>query len=103
MINEKVRMTIEIEMERYQLEQLEISSKTEVLGGNIVRLDWEGGVFDEVDGYRNLFNIVDPSLMSVLFDNLEDEHFVNESQLAIKRVITPILIDKRKEIWGVKK
>ncbi len=95
MIDEKVRMAIEIEMERYQLEQLEISSKTEVLGGNIVRLDWEGGVFDEVDSYRNLFHIVDPNLMSVLFDNLEDENFINELQLAIKRAITPIIKDKR--------
>lgn len=103
MINEKVRMTIEIEMERHQLEQLEISSKTEVLGGNIVRLDWEGGVFDEVDGYRNLFNIVDPSLMSVLFDNLEDEDFTNELQLAIKRAITSIIKDKRKAILESKK
>ncbi|CDF99711.1 hypothetical protein [Avibacterium paragallinarum] len=98
MIDEKVRMTIEIEMERHQLEQLEISSKTDVLGGNIVRLDWEGGVFDEVDAYRTLFDTIDPNLMMLLFDNLDNEDFVNELQLAIKRAITPVIKDKRKAI-----
>ena len=37
-----VRMTIEVEMDDYQRDQLEISKNTQVLGGNIVRLDWEG-------------------------------------------------------------
>ncbi|WNY75951.1 hypothetical protein [Pasteurella multocida] len=100
MINEKVRMTVKIEMERYQFEQLEISSKTEVLGGKIVRLDLEGCVFDEVDGYRNLFNQVDSSLMGIVFENLKDKDFVGELQLAIKQAITPIARDKRKAMLG---
>ncbi|AAX88296.1 hypothetical protein MY716_03600 [Haemophilus influenzae] len=50
-ITQKVRITIEVEMDDYQRDQLKISKNTQVLGGNIVLLDWEGGVFDEVDGY----------------------------------------------------
>lgn len=38
-ITQKVRMTIEVEMEDYQRDQLEISKNTQVLGGNIVQLD----------------------------------------------------------------
>lgn len=97
-ITQKVRMTIEVEMEDYQRDQLEISKNTQVLGGNIVQLDWEGGVFDEVDGYRKLFEAVDSSLMGIAFDNMEDEAFIGELQLAIKRVITPIIKAKRKAI-----
>ena len=51
-LTSKVRMTIEVQMDDYQRDQLEISKSTQVLGGNVVRLDWEGGLFDEVDGYR---------------------------------------------------
>lgn len=91
-------MTIEVEMEDYQRDQLEISKNTQVLGGNIVQLDWEGGVFDELDGYRKLFEAVDSSLMGIAFDNMEDEAFIGELQLAIKRVVTPIIKAKRKAI-----
>lgn len=97
-ITQKVRMTIEVEMDDYQRDQLEISKNTQVLGGNIVQLDWEGGVFDEVDGYRKLFEAVDSNLMGIAFDNMEDEAFIGELQLAIKRVITPIIKAKRKAI-----
>ena len=97
-ITQKVRMTIEVEMDDYQRDQLEISKNTQVLGGNIVQLDWEGGVFDEVDGYRKLFESVDSDLMGIAFDNMEDEAFIGELQLAIKRVITPIIKAKRKAI-----
>ncbi len=97
-ITQKVRMTIEVEMEDYQRDQLEISKNTQVLGGNIVQLDWEGGVFDEVDGYRKLFEAVDSDLMGIAFDNMEDEAFIGELQLAIKRVVTPIIKAKRKAI-----
>ena len=97
-ITQKVRMTIEVEMDDYQRDQLEISKNTQVLGGNIVQLDCEGGVFDEVDGYRKLFEAVDSNLMGIAFDNMEDEAFIGELQLAIKRVITPIIKAKRKAI-----
>lgn len=97
-ITQKVRMTIEVEMDDYQRDQLEISKNTQVLGGNIVQLDWEGGVFDEVDSYRKLFEAVDSNLMGIAFDNMEDEAFIGELQLAIKRVITPIIKAKRKAI-----
>lgn len=97
-ITQKVRMTIEVEMDDCQRDQLEISKNTQVLGGNIVQLDWEGGVFDEVDGYRKLFEAVDSNLMGIAFDNMEDEAFIGELQLAIKRVITPIIKAKRKAI-----
>lgn len=97
-LTSKVRMTIEVEMDDYQRDQLEISKNTQVLGGNIVQLDWEGGVFDEVDGYRKLFESVDSDLMGIAFDNMEDEAFIGELQLAIKRVITPIIKAKRKAI-----
>lgn len=97
-ITQKVRMTIEVEMDDYQRDQLEISKNTQVLGGNIVQLDWEGGVFDEVDGYRKLFEAVDSNLMGIAFNNMEDEAFIGELQLAIKRVITPIIKAKRKAI-----
>ena len=97
-LTSKVRMTIEVEMDDYQRDQLEISKSTQVLGGNIVRLDWEGGLFDEVDGHRKLFKAVDSNLMGIAFDNMEDEAFIGELQLAIKRVITPIIKAKRKAI-----
>ena len=97
-ITQKVRMTIEVEMDDYQRYQLEISKNTQVLGGNIVLLDWEGGLFDEVDGYRKLFHAVDSNLMGIAFDNMEDEVFIGELQLAIKRVVTPIIKAKRKAI-----
>lgn len=97
-VTQKVRMTIEVEMDDYQRDQLEISKNTQVLGGNIVQLDWEGGVFDEVDGYRKLFESVDSDLMGIAFDNMEDEAFIGELQLAIKRVVTPIIKAKRKAI-----
>ena len=97
-ITQKVRMTIEVQMDDYQRDQLEISKNTQVLGGNIVQLDWEGGVFDEVDGYRKLFESVDSDLMGIAFDNMEDEAFIGELQLAIKRVVTPIIKAKRKAI-----
>ena len=97
-ITQKVRMTIEVEMDDYQRDQLEISKNTQVLGGNIVLLDWEGGLFDEVDGYRKLFNAVDSNLMGIAFDNMEDEVFIGELQLAIKRVVTPIIKAKSKAI-----
>lgn len=97
-ITQKVRMTIEVEMEDYQRDELEISKNTQVLGGNIVRLDWEGGLFDEVDGHRKLFEAVDSNLMGIAFDNMEDEVFIGELQLAIKRVVTPIIKAKRKAI-----
>ena len=97
-ITQKVRMTIEVEMDDYQRDQLEISKNTQVLGGNIVQLYWEGGVFDEVDGYRKLFEAVNSNLMGIAFDNMEDEAFIGELQLAIKRVITPIIKAKRKAI-----
>ena len=89
-LTSKVRMTIEVEMDDYQRDQLEISKSTQVLGGNIVRLDWEGGLFDEVEQYRHLFNAVDSDLMCIIFDNNEDK------ELAIKRVITPIIKAKRR-------
>ena len=97
-ITQKVRMTIEVEMDDYQRDHLEISKNTQVLGGNIVQLDWEGGVFDEVDGYRKLFKAVDSNLMGIAFDNMEDEAFIGELQLAIKQVVTPIIKAKRKAI-----
>ena len=97
-MTQKVRMTIEVEMDDYQRDKLEISKNTQVLGGNIVQLDWEGGVFDEVDGYRKLFESVDSDLMGIAFDNMEDEAFIGELQLAIKRVVTPIIKAKRKAI-----
>lgn len=97
-ITQKVRITIEVEMDDYQRDQLEISKNTQVLGGNIVLLDWEGGVFDEVDGYRKLFEEVDSNLMGIAFDNMKDETFISELQLAIKRVVTPIIKAKRKAI-----
>lgn len=97
-ITQKVRMTIEVQMDDYQRDQLVISKSTQVLGGNIMRLDWEGGLFNEVDGYRKLFNAVDSNLMSIAFDNMEDEAFIGELQLAIKRVVTPIIKAKRKAI-----
>lgn len=97
-ITQKVRITIEVEMDDYQRDQLKISKNTQVLGGNIVLLDWEGGVFDEVDGYRKLFEVVDSNLMSIAFDNMKDETFIGELQLAIKRVVTPIIKAKRKAI-----
>lgn len=97
-MTQKVRMTIEVEMDDYQRDQLEISKNTQVLGGNIVQLDWEGGVFDEVDGYRKLFESVDSDLMGIAFDSMEDEAFIGELQLAIKRVVTPIIKAKRKAI-----
>lgn len=97
-ITQKVRMTIEVEMDDYQRDQLEISKNTQVLGGNIVQLDWEGGVFDEVDGYRKLFEVVDSNLMGIAFNNMEDEAFIGELQLEIKRVVTPIIKAKRKAI-----
>ena len=93
-LTSKVRMTIEVEMDDYQRDQLEISKSTQVLGGNIVRLDWEGGLFDEVDGHRKLFHAVDSNLMGIAFDNMEDEAFIGELQLAI----TPIIKAKRKAI-----
>ncbi|OOF65199.1 hypothetical protein BH925_05060 [Rodentibacter pneumotropicus] len=97
--NTKVRMTIEVEMDEYQREQLEISANTEVLGGKIVQLDWEGGVFDEVEAFRSLFDHVDGNLMSILFEEQDkDEHFINEIQLAIARVVKPIIKSKRKQI-----
>ncbi|WP_448756993.1 hypothetical protein [Aggregatibacter sp.] len=97
-LTSKVRMTIEVEMDDYQRDQLEISKSTQVLGGNIVRLDWEGGLFDEVEQYRHLFNAVDSDLMCIIFDNNEDKEFIDELQLAIKRVITPIIKAKRRAI-----
>ena len=97
-ITQKVRITIEVEMDDYQRDQLKISKNTQVLGGNIVLLDWEGGVFDEVDGYRKLFEVVDSNLMGIAFDNMKDETFIGEWQLAIKRVVTPIIKAKRKAI-----
>ncbi|TPH25029.1 hypothetical protein EUX48_02290 [Haemophilus haemolyticus] len=97
-ITQKVRITIEVEMDDYQRDQLKISKNTQVLGGNIVLLDWEGGVFDEVDGYRKLFEVVDSNLMGIAFDNMKDETFIGELQLAIKRVVTPIIKAKRKAI-----
>ena len=97
-ITQKVRMTIEVEMDDYQRDQLKISKNTQVLGGNIVLLDWEGGVFDEVDDYRKLFEAVDSNLMGIAFDNMKDETFISELQLAIKRVVTPIIKAKRKAI-----
>lgn len=97
-ITQKIRITIEVEMDDYQRDQLKISKNTQVLGGNIVLLDWEGGVFDEVDGYRKLFEVVDSNLMGIAFDNMKDETFIGELQLAIKRVVTPIIKAKRKAI-----
>lgn len=97
-ITPKVRITIEVEMDDYQRDQLKISKNTQVLGGNIVLLDWEGGVFDEVDGYRKLFGVVDSNLMGIAFDNMKDETFIGELQLAIKRVVMPIIKAKRKAI-----
>ena len=97
-ITQKVRITIEVEMDDYQRDQLKISKNTQVLGGNIVLLDWEGGVFDEVDGYRKLFEVVDSNLMGITFDNMKDETFIGELQLAIKRVVTPIIKAKRTAI-----
>jgi len=97
-LTSKVRMTIEVQMDDYQRDRLEISKSTQVLGGNIVRLDWEGGLFDEVEQYRHLFNAVDSDLMCIIFDNNEDKEFIDELQLAIKRVITPIIKAKRRAI-----
>lgn len=100
MEEQKVRIAILVEMDRYQLEQLEVSARTKVLGGKIARLDWEGDVFDEVDAYRAIFESVPSKLMEVLatYENLKDENFITELQLAIKKSITPILKAKRKII-----
>lgn len=94
----KVRMTIEIELDDYKRDSLAISAKTEVLGGTIARLDWEGGLFDEVDVYRSLFNTVGNDLMSVLFDNAEDDDFMCELRGAIAKSINKILAEKRQQI-----
>lgn len=94
----KVRMAIEIELDDYKRDSLAISAKTEVLGGRIARLDWEGGLFDEVDVYRSLFNTVDNDLMSVLFDNAEDDDFMCELRGAIAKSINKILAEKRQQI-----
>ncbi|AWX14248.1 hypothetical protein CEP49_06640 [Mergibacter septicus] len=94
----KVRMTLEIEIEEYQRDTLSISKKTKVLGGKIVRLNWEGGLFEEVDSYRQLFNELSSNSVCLIFDNLKDQYFLTELQLAIKRAIKPILRDKLKEL-----
>ncbi|HDR1845227.1 TPA: hypothetical protein QB600_001878, partial [Pasteurella multocida] len=52
---DKAKIAIEIEMTERQRETIEISKNTDVLGGKISRLDWEGDVFYEVDMYRELF------------------------------------------------
>ena len=97
---DKVKIAVEIEMAERQRETIEISKNTDVLGGKISRLDWEGDVFNEVDAYRKFFDLVDSELMGIAttYENLEDENFVTEVQLAIKRVITPIIKAKRKAI-----
>lgn len=93
----KVRMAIEIELDDYKRDSLAISAKTEVLGGRIARLDWEGGLFDEVDVYRSLFNAVDDDLMLVLFDNAEDDDFMCEIREAIAKSMNEILKEKQRQ------
>ncbi|CWW55764.1 TPA: hypothetical protein ACPPGU_001155 [Haemophilus influenzae] len=97
----KVRVALEVEMFESQRDALEISSKTKVLEyGRITRFDWEGDVFNEVDTYRQFFDLVPSKLMVIAtqYEYLKDENFTLELQLAIKRAITPIIKAKRKAI-----
>ena len=98
---QKAYVALEVEMFESQRDALVISSKTKVLEhGRITRFDWEGDVFNEVDTYRQMFDLVPTELMAIAtqYENLKDEDFINELQLAIKRAVTPIIKAKRKAI-----
>ena len=90
----KVKIAVEIEMTERQRETIEISKNTDVLGGKINRLDWEGDVFDEVDMYRELLYFVCSDLMNVVIENFEDKRFIHDLQMAITEAVTPIINGK---------
>ncbi|WP_249963562.1 hypothetical protein [Histophilus somni] len=52
----KPKICLEIEFDDVALQKLTFSANTEVLGGRVTRVDFEGDVFGEVDFYRDLFN-----------------------------------------------
>ena len=91
---DKAKIAIEIEMTERQRETIEISKNTDVIGGKISRLDWEGDVFYEVDMYRELFHFVCSDLMNVVIENFEDKKFIHDLQMAITEAVTKITSGK---------
>lgn len=53
----KPKICLEIEFDNHNiLQDLAFSAKTEVLGGHVTRVDFQGDVFSDVDFYRDLFD-----------------------------------------------
>ncbi|HDR0997482.1 TPA: hypothetical protein R4323_000388 [Pasteurella multocida] len=52
----KVLITLEIEIDEVTADNLAFSKDTEILGGKVKRINWEGSLFEELEWHRSLLD-----------------------------------------------
>ncbi len=88
----KPKLCLELEFDDVAtLNGLSFNAKTEVLGGRVTRIDFEGDVFKENDFYREL---LDGDQISFLLARNRLNEAKNAIQLALKKLIEEIEFDE---------
>lgn len=88
----KPKLCLELEFDDVAtLNGLSFNAKTEVLGGRVTRIDFEGDTFNENDFYRGL---LDGDQISFLLARNRLNEAKNAIQLALKKLIEEIEFDE---------
>lgn len=88
----KPKLCLELEFDDVAtLNGLSFNAKTEVLGGRVTRIDFEGDTFNENDFYREL---LDGDQISFLLARNRLNEAKNAIQLALKKLIEEIEFDE---------
>ncbi|TCJ95933.1 hypothetical protein EV694_1936 [Volucribacter psittacicida] len=84
----KVLLTLEIELDENSASELVFSKNTEVLGGKVLQVNWEGSLFGEVNWYRAL---LDGKTMAFLaMRDIPDERLKRAFSKALNELVAEI-------------
>lgn len=90
--NIKPKLCLELEFDDVTaLNRLSFNAETEVLGGRVTRLDFEGDTFNECDFYREL---LDGEQMSFLLARNRMDEAKNAINKALEKLIEEIEFDE---------
>ncbi|HEH9717248.1 TPA: hypothetical protein SIC70_002153 [Pasteurella multocida] len=85
---QKVLLTLEIEMDEVTADNLAFSKDTEILGGKVKRINWEGSLFEELEWHQSL---LDHNAMTFLVARENtDEKIRNAISKALQKLVSEI-------------
>ncbi|MDG6895064.1 hypothetical protein [Volucribacter amazonae] len=91
----KVLLTLEIELDESTASKLVFSKNTEVLGGKVLQVNWEGSLFGEVNWYRAL---LDGEAMAFLgARDIPDERLKRAFSKALNELVAEIKEEEAKQ------